>query len=153
MVFRSYSKKMQSCARTLRKRSTPEEAVLWKYLRDQRLGVKFRRQVAIDDKYIVDFVCLEKKLVIEVDGSQHAENPEDEQRTDYLKKRGFKVLRFWNREVNQQLQMCLDRIWQYVYSSDGHIDAGASPSPALRASSPSRGEGNKAEMLSKNLSA
>ncbi len=115
MQHRTYSHKMQGCARTLRKNSTECEQKLWRRLRNNGMGVKFRRQVAIDDKYIVDFVCLEKKLIIEVDGSQHAENPEDEQRTDYLQKHGFTVLRFWNREVAQQMQMCLDRIYNQIH--------------------------------------
>ena len=68
-----YSKQMRNRARDLRSHATAQEALLWNYLRAKRLGVKFRRQVPIGN-YIVDFACLEKHLIIEVDGSQHAEN-------------------------------------------------------------------------------
>jgi len=131
MTYRVYSKQMCNCARTLRRRSTPQEAILWRYLRNRRLGAKFRRQLTIDNKYVVDFVCLEKKIIIEVDGSQHSQNPTDADRTKYLKRRGFDVLRFWNNEIDNQLLACLEVIYN---------KCGASPSPALRASSPSRGE-------------
>jgi len=105
------TRKLQPCSRALRRNATPQERILWGHLRDKRLGVKFRRQAVIDDKYIVDFVCLEKNLIIEVDGSQHAENEMDLVRTEYLQKRGFKVLRFWNKEINTSLQSCLETIY------------------------------------------
>ena len=106
---------MQSRARNLRRQMTPHERVLWQRVRHNQLGVKFRRQVVIDDKYVVDFVCLEKKLVLEIDGSQHADNARDEQRTIYLQERGFRVLRFWNNEIDQNLSACLEMIYKYVY--------------------------------------
>lgn len=61
-------------------------------------GVKFRRQQPIG-QFIVDFVCLERKIIIEVDGGQHAEQQSDSQRTRWLEDQGFRVLRFWNNEV------------------------------------------------------
>ena len=122
---------MKTRARTLRKSATQEETILWKHLRNNGLGVKFRRQVSINNRYVVDFVCLEKKLVIEIDGSQHAENVLDAQRTAYLKKLGFRVIRFWNNQINQKLTECLETIYQQIQES---------PSPVLRTSSPSRGE-------------
>ncbi len=64
----------------------------------QMEGYKFRRQQTIDN-YIVDFVCFENRLIIEIDGGQHAENEKDVERDKYLSKNGFKVLRFWNNEV------------------------------------------------------
>ncbi len=94
----------------MRHNSTREERRLWSRLRAKRFGLKFRRQVPIG-KYIVDFACLEKNLVIEVDGSQHAENEDDKIRTAYLEQSGFKVIRFWNKEINQNLEMCLDKIY------------------------------------------
>ena len=130
MVKRIYSAKMKGCARDLRKKSTPQEKILWRHLRNSHVGVKFRRQVAIHNKYIVDFVCLEKKLIIEVDGSQHAQSTTDRQRDEYLQAQGFEIIRFWNNEVNNQLVACLELIYSKCK---------ATPSPALRASSPSRG--------------
>ncbi|MEP6894076.1 MAG: endonuclease domain-containing protein [Chloroflexota bacterium] len=87
-------------ARKLRKELTPAERKLWAYLRGNKLnGVSFRRQHAID-KYIVDFVSIKKKLIIELDGSQHLEQEEyDIERTRYLESQGYKVVRFWNNDV------------------------------------------------------
>jgi very-short-patch-repair endonuclease len=88
--------------RGLRRRQTDAEEKLWLILRNRKLGgVKFRRQQSIGD-YVVDFVCFQRKLIIEVDGSQHVEisNLEkDATRGKYLESRGYKVLRFWNADV------------------------------------------------------
>ncbi len=87
----------------LRKKSTPAERKLWSRIRDDQLGVTFRRQHAIG-KYIPDFVCIEKKLIIELDGSQHLEQREyDQERTKYLNALGYKVIRFWNKDVMKNL--------------------------------------------------
>ncbi|MGH8611057.1 MAG: endonuclease domain-containing protein, partial [Gammaproteobacteria bacterium] len=93
-------KPMNSLARALRKNSTDAERCLWSRLRGRRLdGVKFRRQQVLGP-YVVDFLCLEPKLVIEVDGGQHAEQvSNDLRRTEYLKVLGYRVLRFWHHEV------------------------------------------------------
>ncbi|MCW8469346.1 DUF559 domain-containing protein [Fluoribacter gormanii] len=97
-------------ARDLRKNSTDAERHLWCYLRANRLGFKFKRQVLIGE-YIVDFVCLEKRLIIELDGGQHSDNQMyDAKRTDWLMTRGFKVLRFWNHDMFQQTQSVLEVI-------------------------------------------
>src|SRR3989304_10565616 len=87
-------------ARELRKNPTEVERKLWKYLRLRQLGgYKFRRQQPVGS-YIVDFVCLEKRLIVEVDGGQHAEQAEsDAQRSRWLEAEGFRGLRFWNTEV------------------------------------------------------
>jgi very-short-patch-repair endonuclease len=87
-------------ARQLRKDMTDAERALWMRLRRrQLLGMKFRRQQPLG-AYIVDFVCLEKKLVVEVDGGQHADRQEyDAQRTRWLEEQGFRVMRFWNHQV------------------------------------------------------
>ena len=85
--------------RTLRKNPTESERALWRRLRQRQfIGFKFRRQHLLGS-YIVDFVCLEKKLIIEVDGGQHAECADDMKRTCWLENRGFHVLRFWNNQV------------------------------------------------------
>ena len=87
-------------ARELRKDQTEAESSLWFELRAHRLGgYHFRRQHPIGP-YIVDFVCLESRLVVELDGGQHAESVEyDEARTAFLSSRGFSVIRFWNNQV------------------------------------------------------
>jgi very-short-patch-repair endonuclease len=97
--------RMKHRARTLRKNMTDVERLLWGRLRDRQLGgYKFRRQHPIGP-FFLDFVCLEKKLVIEVDGGQHAKNLDaDVKRSNYLKERGYQVLRFWNNEVLEESQ-------------------------------------------------
>ena len=83
----------------LRKEPTPAERKLWAYLRGDNLGVNFRRQHAVG-KYIPDFCSPEAKLAIELDGGQHLQQEEyDEQRTKYLESLGYKVIRFWNGDV------------------------------------------------------
>ncbi len=72
----------------------PQEAKLWNRLRNNRLGLKFRRQYLIANEYIADFACLEKNLMIEMDGSQHAESQADVERSNMLTNRGFTILRF-----------------------------------------------------------
>jgi very-short-patch-repair endonuclease len=85
--------------RRLRRDSTDAEMKLWLSLRDRRLSAfKFVRQEAIGS-FIVDFICREKRLIIEVDGGQHAESEKDRERDKYLMNAGFKVLRFWNNDV------------------------------------------------------
>jgi very-short-patch-repair endonuclease len=87
-------------ARNLRHRQTDAEKILWRFLRNRSLeGTKFRRQHPIG-RYVVDFVCLDLKLVIELDGGQHAANQlADELRTEELKSRGFHVIRIWNNDM------------------------------------------------------
>ena len=103
--------KIATIAKTLRKKSTDAENVLWKQLRRKQLeGLKFRRQQPIDN-YVVDFVCFKKRIVIEVDGGQHSiERDKDSERDNYLVINGFKVLRFWNNEVLQNIEGVLEMI-------------------------------------------
>jgi len=88
----------------LRKELTPAERKLWAYLRGDKLnGVSFRRQHAIGN-YIPDFVSIKKKLIIELDGSQHLEQAEyDAERSKYFESHGYKVVRFWNNQVENDL--------------------------------------------------
>jgi exodeoxyribonuclease VII large subunit len=87
----------------LRNEATPQEVVLWSRLRNEQLGCKFRRQHPIGE-YIVDFCCIEKKLVVEVDGSQHIANAfSDGKRTDFLRGQGYSVLRFWNNDIDKNI--------------------------------------------------
>jgi len=99
-------------ARTLRKNMTDAERLLWRHLRSSQTGGhKFRRQHPIGS-FIIDFICIEKNLIIEVDGGQHAlQVYADEERTNYLKGKGFRVLRFWNHEVLQNLESVLNMIF------------------------------------------
>ena len=91
-------------AHALRKQLTPAERKLWAALRgDQMNGVNFRRQHAIGP-FIADFCAVKEKLIIELDGSQHLEQAEyDVERTQYLEARGYKVMRFWNNQVTNDL--------------------------------------------------
>ena len=101
-------------AKRMRKEPTDAEAALWELLRDKKLGDKFRRQHLIDD-FIVDFVCLSKNLVIEVDGGYHNDPTQkeyDEQRTLYLNEKGFQVIRFTNEEVIGNTEAVLTKIKQ-----------------------------------------
>ncbi|MDQ3014567.1 MAG: DUF559 domain-containing protein [bacterium] len=94
------NRKLKERRRDLRNNATLQESVLWKYLRTKKLGLKFLRQHSIGS-YIVDFYCPHKRLIIEIDGSQHGENEEyDLERTCYLEAQGFKVVRFWNSEID-----------------------------------------------------
>jgi very-short-patch-repair endonuclease len=107
-------------ARLLRKNQTDVERLLWKHLRNRQLhNHKFRRQLPIEP-YIADFVCLELKLIIELDGGQHADQiAYDEQRRIALEQRGFKVLRFWNNEVIENLSGVLEAIRLVVLEITG----------------------------------
>lgn len=97
-------------ARNLRKNSTDAERHLWYHPRANRLGFKFKRQVPIGS-YIVDFVCIEKRLIIELDGGQHMENKiYDTNRSDWLIVHGYRVLRFWNNDVFQKTSSVLEVI-------------------------------------------
>ncbi|NTW14737.1 MAG: endonuclease domain-containing protein [Candidatus Moranbacteria bacterium] len=100
-IFNSKSKEVSR--KVLRKKATSQEVILWSRLRRNALEFKFRRQHSIGP-YIVDFYCPEKKLVIELDGWQHGKKCEyDAERTVYLESLGLSVLRFWNDEVNGNL--------------------------------------------------
>jgi very-short-patch-repair endonuclease len=100
--YRSTPKIMRQ-AGELRRELTPAEHKLWSALRSDQLGVNFRRQHAIGP-YIADFCCIQKKLIVELDGSQHLEQAEyDRQRTEFLQSKGYRVLRFWNNDVMNDL--------------------------------------------------
>lgn len=97
-------------AKNLRRNLTPHEQILWQHLRAGRLqGFKFKRQQPLG-KYIVDFICLEAKLVIELDGSQHALAQTDKTRDAWLHAEGYTVLRFWNNELTENLEGVLEAI-------------------------------------------
>ncbi len=105
--------KLNKLARELRNNTTDAERLLWKYLRARQLeGLKFRRQEPIGD-YIVDFICYEKSIIIEVDGGQHFEEIKDQERDKHLMSKGFKVKRFWNNEVLTNIEGVIEVILEY----------------------------------------
>ncbi len=112
--------------RALRNNMSDAERALWDLLRFRQIsGLKFRRQHPFSD-YILDFVCLENKLVIEVDGGQHGRQAGyDESRTQELKAAGFRVLRFWNNEVLNETESVREKIWSVVQELRPH------PPPSL----------------------
>ena len=98
--------------RQLRNRSTEAEQKLWQRLRGRQLdGCKFRRQHPYSD-FVLDFVCLERQLVVEVDGGQHADSTTDATRDEFLLQGGFRVLRFWNHEVMTNTDEVVEVIWR-----------------------------------------
>ncbi|OWV79345.1 hypothetical protein ATY78_10910 [Rhizobium sp. R635] len=97
-------------ARQLRQNETEEEYHLWSDLRARRLnGYKFARQVPLGP-FVVDFLCREQRLIIEIDGFQHAESIADQRRTEWLNANGYSVLRFWNREISRERRSVLETI-------------------------------------------
>ena len=108
---RQYDPRHLGNARTLRREHTDAEGLLWSHLRDKQLdGRKFRRQQPIGP-YIADFACMSERLLIELDGGGHAEQKtKDRQREEYLRRRGYRVLRFWNTEVFENLSGVLEKV-------------------------------------------
>ena len=124
-------------ARALRRDPTEAEKKLWIHLRDIFPGKShFRRQATIGP-YFADFACHQTKVVIEVDGGQHADNARDERRTDYLVSRGYRVLRFWNHDVLSNIEGVLESIC----SSLGVDGSPPPPTPPRRR----RGEGSNSD--------
>ena len=114
MLHRSVPANKRSFARKLRREMTEAEDKLWHELRSRRLdGIKFRRQVPIGP-YVADFACLDSWLIVELDGTQHAESHRDAKRDAELNRRGFRVLRFWNDEVLRELTSVCDTIIAYA---------------------------------------
>ncbi|MCL2297747.1 MAG: endonuclease domain-containing protein [Proteobacteria bacterium] len=128
----------QQIAKTLRKYQTDAEQKLWFHLRGKRFdGVKFKRQKPIGS-YIVDFVAVNERLVIELDGGQHQKRMAyDQARTAYLESRGYRVLRFWNNECLAETEAVLES-----------IRLALSPTPL-----PQAGEGNNLRHRRKNVAA
>jgi very-short-patch-repair endonuclease len=124
-----------STARRLRRNSTIAEQRLWYRLRSRSLyGMKFVRQEPVGP-YIVDFVCREYRLVVEVDGGQHCENACDEVRDRWLNDHGYRVLRFWNNDVLENTEGALESIASALPHD------GRAPSPPKRGEGARRGEG------------
>ncbi|MBX9778168.1 MAG: endonuclease domain-containing protein [Xanthobacteraceae bacterium] len=111
----------------LRTNMTDAEQKLWRARRSRGTGAKFGRQVPLGP-FIVDFVCFEAKLIIEVDGGQHADSQRDAKRDRYFVDRGYRVLRFWNNDVLKNLEGVLIRITEFADPSPGALRAPPSPS-------------------------
>jgi very-short-patch-repair endonuclease len=108
---RPVAKRIRHFARNMRREPTDAEAAMWRLLRDRRLSqYKFRRQVPFQ-KFILDFVCFEKRVVIEIDGSQHASSERDAARDSILISEGFRIERYWNNDVLQQPSAVLEDIF------------------------------------------
>ena len=120
-IKRSYTPQTLEKAKTLRQYQTDAEELLWHYLcRKQLDGYKFWRQKPIGP-YIVDFACMSRKLVIELDGGQHAEQHDyDKKRDDYLRGKGYGILRFWNNEVFQNCMDVLEPVYQALVDPPPH---------------------------------
>ncbi|MBJ7437690.1 MAG: endonuclease domain-containing protein [Sphingopyxis sp.] len=132
-----YSQQTLQRAKALRRTLTDQEKKLWGALRDRRLGgFKFRKQQPIGP-FIADFVCQERRLVVEVDGSQHADSARDAARDAFLNDKSYRVLRFWNNDVTGNLSGVLTAILAAL--SDPHPPIAAQWAPP----SPLKGEGTK----------
>jgi very-short-patch-repair endonuclease len=106
-----------SAARQLRRAMTPAEQRLWFYLRRRQLGgCRFRRQHPIGS-FVVDFACIERCCVVEVDGSQHLDSERDQAREAWLRRQGFRVLRYWNHDVLERTEQVLAAILEALGES------------------------------------
>jgi very-short-patch-repair endonuclease len=119
--------------KALRTHMTDAEQKLWRALRSRSLQYKFRRQVPLG-RYVVDFVCFETKVIVEVDGGQHAASVSDAARDCYFADHGYRTLRFWNNDVLGNLEGVLASIMMNSHPSPGAAQRAAPPTP-------SRGEG------------
>ncbi|WP_040301528.1 endonuclease domain-containing protein [Afipia clevelandensis] len=107
---RPIAKAIRSFAKRMRREPTDAEAVMWRLLRHRQLAhFKFRRQAPFQN-YILDFVCFEKRLAIEIDGRQHASSANDPARDAALAAEGFRILRYWNNDVLQKPSSVLEDI-------------------------------------------
>ncbi len=129
-VAEGVTHRLKNLARTMRKNMTPQEVKLWVHLKTfKKQGCHFRRQVPFQG-YIIDFICYTSKLVIEIDGGQH--NNEDHQKRDAFRDKelnteGFTVLRFWNTEIDQNMEGVLTRITEHLTTTPPPPRRGTSP--------------------------
>ncbi len=139
-------------ARSLCQRATDAERLMWAFLRDRRLhGYKFRRQQVIGP-YIVDFVSLAVKLVVELDGGQHANRADyDERRTRFLESKGYRVVRYWDHEMLLEPEQVLDDVLRHLKGRSPHpVPSGIPTNPkscvlawrVLKGPSPAGGRGS-----------
>uniref|UniRef100_Q07IA0 DUF559 domain-containing protein n=1 Tax=Rhodopseudomonas palustris (strain BisA53) TaxID=316055 RepID=Q07IA0_RHOP5 len=132
MVERQISDFKRNTANRLRPNSTAAEEILWRHLRRMNVeGSHFRRQVVIGP-YIADFACLAKRLIIEVDGSQHGDEAglkRDEIRTQWLQSEGYRVIRFWNNDVMSKTDAVLDAIHTMIAVTPPRLPSAGDPPP------------------------
>ena len=134
MPHRAIPVRNRSSARALRNTMTESEKRIWFQLRAHRLnGASFRRQEPIGT-YIVDFICFDARLIVEIDGGQHADSQRDKIRDAWFESQGFRVLRFWNNDVLANTDGVIERIDEALHTS-------SPPSLAL----PRKGGGNASE--------
>jgi very-short-patch-repair endonuclease len=132
---------LTKAARELRSRMTDAERKLWFALKDRRFAAfNFRRQVPVGP-FIADFLCFELRLIVEVDGGQHADSVRDVERDDWLARNEFRVVRFWNNDVLQNLEGVPTNLAT-------ELNKTPHPTSRLRSTppSPARGEGKKGEI-------
>jgi very-short-patch-repair endonuclease len=108
-------------ARELRRQMTPAEVILWQSLRNNGLGFRFRRQAPIG-RYIVDFLCRDRRLVVELDGGHHAESAHDRVRDEWLSRQGCLVLRFWNTDVYENVTGVLEEIGEQAARRETRLE-------------------------------
>ena len=118
LCYNTNMNKNNIIARKLRKNQTPQEQKFWNLVRAHRFyNLEFRRQYPLGD-YIVDFICREKKLIVEIDGGQH-NSPEnvikDLERTQYLNSKGYKVIRFWNNDIDNNIEGIFDELRRIIF--------------------------------------
>ena len=110
----------RAAAKKLRANTTPHERILWRALKEMPTeGTHFRRQAPIGP-YVVDFFCPAKRLIVELDGGHHNEDEtarRDQERQLWLEREGYRVIRFWNSEITQDLTAVLERIYAELYGS------------------------------------
>ena len=128
-------------SRELRKNMTSQERKLWNIIRNRQFfGYRFRRQFPIGE-YIVDFICREKKIIIEIDGGQHNEKQNieyDNKRTEYLNSEGYQVVRFWNSEIDGNVEGVYEQL-KVVFGISSITPTQPSPSrEGVRENTPSQ---------------
>jgi very-short-patch-repair endonuclease len=107
---------LKQIRRELRKNATPQEYILWQYLKKSKIGFKFRRQHSIG-YFIVDFYCPEKRLIVELKGAPHMKmekKENDKERSDILKSLGYNMVEFWNSEVEKDIDMVIKTIKHFL---------------------------------------
>ena len=121
---------LKTRARYMRANPTDAERKLWHILRDKRMdALRWRRQQVIDDRYIVDFICFEHRLIVEADGSQHADNAADIERDAWLKDQGFCVLRFWNGDIFSNIEGVAETIIAATRNNAAQTCGDPTPNP------------------------
>ena len=122
----------RSFARELRNHATDAERLLWRYLKSSQIeGFRFRRQVPLGE-FVVDFLCPQAKLIVELDGGQHSVTTSyDDARTEWLGGHGYLVLRFWNHDVLQRVDVVVDEICRELTKNFAPPSTPPHPSPSL----------------------